>query len=117
MYLFNYRGFTLIELMIIVAIIAIILAIGIPSFFRISALSKRTACIENLRKITVAVDQWAIDSNINTGDKLTQDQENYVYSNYLRSKPACPSGGEYVINPVGSNPQVQCTLENEGHKL
>ena len=117
MYLFNYKGFTLTEILIVVAIIAIVLSIGIPSFFRISVLSKRTVCISNLRKITVAVDQWAIDSNINTGDTLTKEQEDYVYTNYLRSKPACPSGGEYVINPVGANPQVQCTLENEGHKL
>ena len=117
MYLFNYKGFTLTEILIVVAIIAIVLSIAIPSFFRISALSKRTVCIDNLRKITAAVDQWAIDNNIKTGDNLTKEQEDSIYNNYLRGKPACPSGGEYIINSVGANPQVQCTLEDKGHKL
>ncbi|MDD5137056.1 MAG: prepilin-type N-terminal cleavage/methylation domain-containing protein [Candidatus Omnitrophica bacterium] len=118
MYIFSRKGFTLIEIMIVVAIIAIALAIAIPNFVRISSISKRTVCINNLKKISAAVDQWAIDNNIRSGTNLTPEQESDVYNNYLRSgKPKCPSAGEYLLNPVGANPQVQCTDEQEGHKI
>ncbi|MFA5142827.1 MAG: prepilin-type N-terminal cleavage/methylation domain-containing protein [Candidatus Omnitrophota bacterium] len=118
MYIFRYKGFTLIEIMIVVAIIAIALAIAIPNFFRISAVSKQTVCINNLRKITAAVEQWAIDNNIASGANITTTQESDIYSSYLRGgKPKCPSGGDYLLNPVGTNPQAQCTYEEEGHKI
>ena len=118
MNIFSRKGFTLIEIMIVVAIIAIALAIAIPNFIRISSVSKRTVCINNLRKITSAVEQWAIDNNISSGANITTTQESDIYANYLRTgKPKCPSGGEYLLNPVGANPQVQCTDETEGHKI
>ena len=101
-----------------VAIIAIAMAIAFPTFSHMTAISKRTVCINNLKKITAAVEQWSIDNNMPNGTNLTSQQEEDLYRNYFRSgKPACPSGGEYVINAVGSNPQAQCTDEEEGHRL
>lgn len=118
MFIFNRKAFSLIEIMIVVAIIAVALSIAIPNFFRMSTISKETVCINNLRKITSAVEQWAIDNNMPSGTNINEQQENDIYDNYLRSgKPKCPSDGEYIINPIGSNPQVQCTNEEEGHKL
>lgn len=118
MHIFTRKGFSLIEIMIVVAIIAIALSIAIPNFFRMSVISKRTVCINNLRKITAAVEQWAIDNNIPSGANLSSQQEEDLYKNYLRGgKPACPSGGEYTISAVGANPQAQCTDESEGHKI
>jgi len=112
------KGFSLIEIMIVVAIIAIALSIVIPNFFHASEISKTTVCINNLKKITTAVDQWALDKGIVSGANLTPQQEDEVYTTYFRGgKPKCPSDGEYVINPVGANPQVQCTCEAEGHKI
>ena len=118
MHLSRSKGFTLIEIMIVVAIVAIVLSIAIPNFFNMNAISKRTVCINNLTKITAAVEQWAIDNNIPNGANITSQQENDIYNNYfIGGKPTCPSGGEYVINAVGTNPQVQCTDEAEGHKI
>ena len=115
---FHRRGFSLVEIMVVVAIIATVLAIVIPNLFRMLSVSKQTVCIANLKKIVTAVEQFSIDNHIPTGTSLSQQQEGEVYDNYLRGgKPKCPSGGEYVINPVDSDPQVQCTREDEGHKL
>lgn len=112
------RGFTLIEIMIVVAIIAIVLAIAIPNFFTSSTISKKTACIANLRQITSATEQWAIDKGISSGAIPSPEQEDEIYTNYIRgNRPTCPSGGEYTINAIGSNPLVQCSKEDEGHKL
>ncbi|MFA6321028.1 MAG: prepilin-type N-terminal cleavage/methylation domain-containing protein [Candidatus Omnitrophota bacterium] len=118
MIIFNRKAFSLIEIMIVVAVIAIALSIAIPNFFRMSTISKTTVCINNLRKITAAVEQWVIDNNMSSGTTITEQQEEDIYDNYLRSgRPKCPSDGEYVINSVGSNPQVQCTNEEAGHKI
>ena len=111
-------GFTLIEIMIVVAIIAIALAIAVPNYFRMSSISKRTVCVNNLKKIAAAVDQWAIDNNMSQGTSISGELEDSIYSNYLRGgRPKCPAGGEYVINSLGSSPQVQCTYDGEGHNI
>ena len=118
MHFLRRNGFTLVEIMIVVAIIAVILSIAIPNLFRANSVSKCTACKNNLAKITAAVEQWALDNSISNGTNISSQQENDIYNNYLRGgKPKCPSGGDYVLNPVGANPQVQCTDEAEGHKL
>ena len=104
--------------MVVVAIIATVLAIVIPNFFRMLSISKRTVCIDNLKKIMTAIEQFAIDNKIPAGTNLSQEQVDKACSDYLRGgKPKCPSGGAYVINPVDADPQVQCTYEDEGHKL
>lgn len=118
MSLSSRRGFSLIEIMIVLVIIATILSIAIVNYLHFSSVSKRTACIDNLRNISASVDRWAIDNNMPSGTQLTPAQEGDVYANYLRGgRPKCPSGGVYIINPIGANPQAQCTKESEGHKL
>ena len=118
MNIFSRRGFSFVEIMVVIAIIAIIMAIVIPNLFHMLSSSKRTICIANLHKIATAVEQFALDNKIPAKTNLSQQQEDDIYSNYLRGgKPKCPSGGEYVIDPVDSDPQVQCTEESEGHKI
>jgi len=118
MRLFNKPGFTIIEIMIVIAIIAIALAIAIPNYLHMTLTAKRTICIDNMKKITAEVSQWAIDNNITAGTAVTSEQENDMYSNYFRSgRPVCPLGGQYSISPIGENPQVRCSKEDQGHKL
>ena len=59
----SHRGFTLVEIMIVVAIIALLAAIAVPNFLRARKRSQATRILEDLRVIDSAIDQYAIESN------------------------------------------------------
>ncbi|HEY3896963.1 MAG TPA: prepilin-type N-terminal cleavage/methylation domain-containing protein [Chthoniobacter sp.] len=63
-------GFTLVEIMIVVAIIALLAAIAVPNFLRARKRSQATRCLEDLRIIDSACDQYAIENNKSTGDTV-----------------------------------------------
>ena len=109
----RHNGFSLVEIMIVVAIIAILLAIAVPGYLKIRASSKRTVCINNLKKIDAAIDQWAIEKNVGDGTDVPEE----IYGYIKGEEPKCPSGGTYTLYPVGSRPQVRCSFEGDGHKL
>jgi prepilin-type N-terminal cleavage/methylation domain-containing protein len=64
------RGFTLVEIMIVVAIIALLAAVGIPGFLRARKRSQASRIINDLRLIDGAVDAYAIEANKSTGDPV-----------------------------------------------
>ena len=64
-------GFTLVEIMIVVAIIAMLAAIAVPNFLRARKRSQATRILEDLRMIDSAIDQYAIESNKATGDSVS----------------------------------------------
>ncbi len=66
-------------------------------------------CINYLRQLDGATDQWALENKKNVGDAVTAND----ISPYLKSFPACPSGGAYTIGPVGTSP----TCSIPGHVL
>lgn len=59
----NRGGFTLVEIMIVVAIIALLAAIAVPNFLRARKRSQATRILEDLRLIDAAIDQYAIETN------------------------------------------------------
>ena len=59
----NRGGFTLVEIMIVVAIIALLAAIAVPNFLRARKRSQATRILEDLRQIDSAIDQYAIEEN------------------------------------------------------
>jgi prepilin-type N-terminal cleavage/methylation domain-containing protein len=70
----NRGGFTLVEIMIVVAIIALLAAIAVPNFLRARKRSQATRILEDLRIIDSAIDQYAIESNKGGGDPVTWTQ-------------------------------------------
>src|ERR1700735_1532353 len=75
----NRGGFTLVEIMIVVAIIALLAAIAVPNFLRARKRSQATRCLEDLRIIDSADDQYAIENNKSTGDSIVwTDIQNYL---------------------------------------
>ena len=83
-------GFTLVEIMIVVAIIGLLAAIAIPNFVRARERSQTNACINNLRQLDGAVQQWALEQKKADTDKYTM--ANLVPYIKGAALPACPAG-------------------------
>ena len=72
-------GFTLVEIMIVVAIIALLASIAVPNFLRSRKRSQATQVLEDLRLIDAAVDQYAIENNKKAGEDVTwADVQKYL---------------------------------------
>lgn len=98
------KGFTLIELMVVVAIIAILAAIGTINYTRSRARALYTACGENVKNIGTAAMLYATDN----GGRFATDIHQMT-PNYLKSLPTCPSVGytTYVNGWISaSNPDA-----------
>ena len=74
-------GFTLVEIMIVVAIIALLAAIAVPGFLRARKRSQASRVINDLRLVDSAVDQYAIENNLSSGVSITVPQ----WSKYLKA--------------------------------
>lgn len=108
-------GFTLVEIMIVVAIIGLLAAIAIPNFVKARTTAQKNACIANLKQIDGANQQWALENKKTDSD--TVDAAGSV--TYLKGgvAPTCPAGGSYNIAVVVSNPPT-CNLgATLGHSL
>jgi prepilin-type N-terminal cleavage/methylation domain-containing protein len=93
-------GFTLVEMMIIVALIGLLAAIAIPSFVKARAASQAGACINNLRQLDAAVQQWALEQHKSpTASYQLTDLTPYLKSAGTNGFPVCPGGGTYSVGP------------------
>jgi prepilin-type N-terminal cleavage/methylation domain-containing protein len=109
----NKAGFTLVEIMIVVAIIGLLAAIAIPNFVKARTTAQKNACINNLRQIDGAKEQWALETKQAPGAAANQAAINgYIKGN---ATPICPANGSYTYNAVDTPPV--CSLAANGHTL
>jgi prepilin-type N-terminal cleavage/methylation domain-containing protein len=108
----SHRGFTLVEIMIVVAIIGLIAAIAVPNFVKARELSQKSACIENLRQIFTAKTAWYLEQNKGQND-IPGNADLFGVTQYIRQTPECPSGGTYDWQAVNRPP----TCTEPGHEL
>jgi prepilin-type N-terminal cleavage/methylation domain-containing protein len=113
---FNKRrgGFTLVEIMIVVAIIALLAAIAVPGFLRARKRSQASRVVNDLRLIDAAVDQYAIENNKTTGSQAgTNDWILYMKKgSSLYNTGADVFGNGYGIQTVDSLPKVSLATWN-----
>ncbi len=109
-------GYTLIELMIVVTLIAIILMVALPNFCRMRLSTRKTICVNNLRQIEGAVDRWVFENDVSEDTIVSDVTKEEIYSYIRGGELVCPSsGGTYTITAIGTYPQVTCNID--GHTL
>jgi prepilin-type N-terminal cleavage/methylation domain-containing protein len=114
-------GFTLVEIMIVVAIIGLLAAIAIPNFIKARETARKNTCINNLRLIDGAIQQWALENGKNSTDSVVLGS----LTTYLgrggtgqinvTGGVKCPSSGTYAVQKVNNKPTCNATVG--GHVL
>jgi prepilin-type N-terminal cleavage/methylation domain-containing protein len=101
----KHAGFTLVEIMIVVAIIGLLAAVAIPNFVKARQTAQRNACIRNLQQIDGSKETWALEQKKGPGDPIVENEIN----GYIKGgAPKCPAGGAYTYGAVGTDPK--CTI-------
>lgn len=96
------KGFTLVEIMVVVLIIGILLAVAVPQWVSARERTRIRACLRNLTEIDNAKSRWAMENSLpGTATPTSAD----LTTNFIKSQfPVCPGGGTYTINNVDTEP-------------
>lgn len=103
------RGFTLVEIMIVVLIISILLSVGAPQMITARRNAYMRCCQTNLRHIDDAKQQLALERRLLTGTPVAMAD----VMPYLRTQPECPMGGVYDLGTIGE--LSECDIVEHPH--
>ena len=96
--------------MIVVSIIALLLVVAMPSYFRARARSAQTNCQSNLSVIFGAKERWALENQQGGGAPVEMSDLVGPFA-YIRIEPTCPAGGDYTVGAIGVDPS--CTMSSD----
>ncbi len=115
----KHQGFTLVEIMIVVAIIALLASLAVPSFLRARKRSQATSTLESLRMVDSAKEQYAIENS--KGGTLVPayadlipyiKKGSHLYNDLVAGKATDILGNDITINSVDLPPQVNATTKS-----
>ena len=101
-------GFTLVEIMMVVAIIGLLIAVAVPNFSKMRKDAQKTACHAQLKQIDGSKEMWATQEKRADGDTPSDSQLGAYFKDGM---PTCPGGGSYAIGPVGSD--ANCSVHQK----
>jgi general secretion pathway protein G len=101
-------GFTLIEVLVVVTLLTMLAVIAIPNYLDARKESAKSACISNIKEISFATEQWALEMRKNPNSAVTFED----IQPYLKGSIVCPTGGKtfddsYTVSIVANEPTCQ----------
>jgi prepilin-type N-terminal cleavage/methylation domain-containing protein len=103
----NNKGFTLVEIMIVVAIIGLLAAIAVPNFVQARQTARTNSCINNLRLLDAAKEQLALETNMADGAAVAAGAllDPYLKGGFANTRcPATGTSAAYTPNAIGTSP-------------
>lgn len=97
-------GFTLIEIMIVVAIIGMLMTIAVPNVVKARKTAQKNACLTNMKNIESTIEQFKLENRT-----APADLNALVAGGYFKTVPTCPAGGTYTI-PASDEGEVTCSI-------
>jgi len=113
------KGFTLVEIMIVVAIIGLLAAIAIPNFIKARNQARKNICISNMRTLYHALEEYMIDTNTESAVDMSLTGVPLIGATaYVKDKPTCPgSNADYANANTGAKPVCPSSVTYTDHVL